>query len=183
MSIKCSVFIATSLDGFIARPDGDIDWLHNPTYALPDQSDMGYKAFMAAVDTLVMGRGTFEKVLTFGFWPYEDTPVVVLTSRALDLPDDLQGKVSIESGAPEEIVARLAAEGRKHLYIDGGVTIQRFLRAGLINEMTITQIPILLGDGLPLFGSLGNEKPLLLVEAQSFANGFVQTKYLIPESA
>lgn len=177
MNIKCSAFIASSIDGFIARPDGDIEWLHKPEYAQEDGFDFGYSAFMESVDALVMGRNSFEKVLTFDPWPYEDTPVVVLTSRDLDIPEKLKGKVHLESGKPEEIAERLSLKGYKHLYIDGGVTIQRFLRAGLINEITITQIPVLLGDGISLFGSIGTEIQLKLEQTSGAHNGFVQSKY------
>ena len=175
--MKCSGFIATSVDGFIARPDGDIDWLHRPEYAAKDGGDFGYGTFINAVDALVMGRNTFEKVMTFDPWPYEGTPVVVLTRRPMPIPDALAGKVCVESGPPEEVLARLAARGHEHLYIDGGATIQRFLQAGLIDEITINQVPILLGGGIPLFGSLGTETPLELIESVRYANGFVISQY------
>lgn len=177
MGVKCSVYIATSVDGFIAKPDGDIEWLHRPEYAFSGQGGLSYEDFMATVDTLVMGRHSFEKVLTFGSWPYEGTPVIVLSSRALAVPDYLQGKVRTESGAPAAVVARLSAEGKRHVYVDGGITIQRFLQARLIREITITQIPILLGSGIPLFGSLGSEFPLRLLDTTAYDNGFVQVRY------
>lgn len=175
--MKCSVYIAASVDGFIARSDGDVDWLHKPEYALAEEGGFGYDEFIATVDSIVMGRNSFEKVLTFGNWPYEDTPVVVLSSRVLDLPDHLDGKVRVKSEVPEELVSWLESEGKEHLYIDGGITIQRFLRARLINEITITQIPVLLGGGIPLFGSIGIEVPLRHLETKDFNNGFVQTRY------
>jgi dihydrofolate reductase len=183
VNIKCSVYIAASVDGFIARPDGDIDWLHKPEYASTEQGSFGYDAFIATVDALVMGRHSFEKVLTFASWPYENTPVVVLSSRELAIPDRLHGKVKVESGAPQALVSRLASEGKQHLYIDGGVTIQRFLQARLINEITITQIPLLLGGGIPLFGSIGIEVPLSHLETTSFGNGFIQSRYQVTYAA
>jgi dihydrofolate reductase len=183
MTIKTSVFIAASLDGFIARPDGNIDWLHRPQYATDDGNDWGYGDFIASVDALVMGRHSFEKVLSFPSWPYDGTPVVVLTSRKLVIPDHLQHKAEPMDASPAEIVEQLAAQGKEHLYIDGGITIQRFLRAGLIDEITLTQIPVLLGEGLPLFASIGREIALELVGSRSGDNGFVQSVYRLVYSA
>jgi dihydrofolate reductase len=179
MTIKTSVFIAASLDGFIARPDGDIDWLHRPEYAAHDGDDWGYGNFIASVDALVMGRHSFEKVLSFPSWPYDGTPVVVLTSRKLAIPAHLSDKVEPMSAAPAALVEDLAARGKEHLYIDGGITIQRFLRAGLIDEITLTQIPVLLGDGLPLFAAIGREIVLELIDSRHGDNGFVQSRYLL----
>lgn len=177
MAVTCSVFIATSVDGFIARPDGDIAWLHRPEFAMPGDRGLTYDRFIATVDAIVMGRNTFEKVLTFGFWPYEGTPVVVLSRRGVEVPAALRGKAVVMAGSPQAVVARLAAEGKKHLYIDGGITIQAFLEAGLIDELTITQLPILLGEGIPLFGAAGRETSLQLVESTVFDNGIVQLRY------
>lgn len=179
MSTTCSVYIAASLDGYIAGPDGDISWLENPEYASGGTPGLSYDEFISTVDTIVMGRNTFEKVLTFGFWPYEGTDVFVLTGRELTLPEKLAGKVFHESGPPKEVVARLSEEGKKHLYIDGGITIQRFLNDGLIDELTITIIPVLLGDGIPLFGNTGAKRELQMIETNSSSNGFVQVRYSI----
>lgn len=183
MSITCSVYIAASVDGFIARPDGDIDWLMRPEYATDEMHGLSYEAFISTVDTLVMGRHSFEKVLTFDPWPYEKMPVVVLSSRALAVPAQLQNKVRVMNQDPVSLVSQLAAEGKQHLYIDGGQTIQRFLQAGLLNELTITYIPLLLGEGLPLFGVLGQEISLRLLAATPSPNGFVQVRYAVESSA
>ena len=126
-----------------------------------------------------MGRHSFEKVITFDTWQYEGTPVIVLSSKSVAIPEHLKDKVRIESGKPEDLVSRLAAEGLNRLYIDGGITIQRFLEAQLIHEITITRIPILLGSGIPLFGSTGIEQPLRLIESVSSPNGFVQERYAV----
>ncbi len=182
MTIKCSVYIAASVDGFIAQADGDIEWLHNPEYAAPEVEDFGYQAFMSSVDALVMGRASFEKVLSFPIWPYGDKQVIVLSSRPLAVPEPLRPTVQSDGGPPEQVVARLAAAGKQHLYIDGGITIQRFLQAGLINEMTITRIPILLGDGIPLFGAIGSERPLRHITSTPFSNGFLQSTYQVKSS-
>ena len=172
---SASVFIATSLDGFIARPDGALDWL--PVDCEPH----GYDEFMATVDAIVIGRKTFETLLTFAAWPYGKKQVVVLTSRPskLEIPD---GAVcDAMSGSPQDVVARLAERGMKHLYIDGGVTIQGFLGAGLIQRLILTRIPVLLGSGIPLFGSLSRDIRLKHVATRTYPSGLVQSEYLIVE--
>lgn len=176
---RCSVFIATSLDGFISRPDGSIDWLNEANATVPPGEDCGYGAFFSSVDALVMGRHTFEQVLHFDPWPYANKSVIVLTTRSLTLPEHLQSTVSISSEAPRTLVERLGREGKQHLYIDGGKTIQAFLAEGLIDQLTITVIPILLGAGRPLFGETGRTQKLHLVEAKAFEFGFLQSTYLI----
>ena len=175
--MKCSVFIAASLDGFIARPNGDLDWLPGAESDIPDE-DHGYDEFMKDIDVLIMGRGTFEKVLTFGGWHYRK-PVMVLSSRVIEIPPELPKSVEAMSGSPTEIVARLDARGLKHAYIDGGVTITRFLEAGLIQQMIITRIPVLIGRGIPLFGRLPRDVRLQHVGPRSFATGLVQSSYMV----
>jgi dihydrofolate reductase len=179
MSVKCFVYIATSLDGFIAKPDGDIEWLHNAEYGPMDDGGLSYEQFISGIDAIVMGRNTFDKVLEFDPWPYEGTTVVVLTNRPFDIPGELQEKVITASGEPEHVIQELARKGFRNLYIDGGLTIQRFLAAGLIDEITITQIPIILGDGIPLFGKLDKEIPLKLIDSTTYKNGFVQFRYTV----
>ncbi|HMQ51840.1 MAG TPA: dihydrofolate reductase family protein [Anaerolineae bacterium] len=175
--MKASVYIATSLDGFIARPDGAIDWLPVGE-SEPGVEDYGYREFMDSVDYLVMGRGTFEVVLSFGGeWPYGEKRLVVLSSRPVEIPDRLAGTVEWLSGSPQAVVDRLAERGAQHLYVDGGKTIQGFLAAGLIQHLTITRIPILIGEGLPLFGPVPHDIKLNHIETRSFANGLVQSRY------
>jgi dihydrofolate reductase len=174
MTLKISVYIATSLDGFIARTNGDIDWLPGGE----DAEDYGYADFMSAMDHVVMGRNTFEKVLSLGGWHYEKK-VIVLTSRTLTLAPELTDKAEALHLPPRELVRVLEQRGSRHIYLDGGVTIQRFLREGLVDEMTITTIPILIGEGLPLFGALEKDVKLELLKSQSFKNGFVQNKYKV----
>lgn len=179
-STKTSVFIATSLDGFIARPDGSLDWLDKANAVAPKGEDCGYKIFMDSIDALVMGRNSFEKILSFNCpWPYSEKHVVVLSSKELAIPDDLKNSVSQASGSPEAIVAKLANKGLKHLYIDGGATIQKFLAAGLIDRITVTLVPVLIGEGLSLFGSLPKDVSLTLVNTQAFDFGFVQLTYKV----
>lgn len=179
MSVRASVFVATSLDGYIARLDGSIDWLVQANAAVPNGEDCGYKAFMETVDALVMGRNTFEQVLTFGEWPYGDKKVVVLTRKGVAVPEALRQTVSTSSEAPVSLAERLSSAGLQHLYIDGGQTIQSFLRGGLIDELTITAIPILLGEGKPLFGSVRQDVHLAHVSTHAYPFGFVQSKYRV----
>ena len=177
MMIKCSVFIATSLDGFISRTDGSIDWLNKASSLVPKGEDLGYQQFISSVDGIVMGRNTFEQVLSFGDWPYGTIPVLVL-SRQLDLfPENMPPDVSLTDENPAALIHRLSKEGLNHLYIDGGLTVQSFVAAGLIDEITITIIPTLLGDGKPLFGPLPEDMEFELVESKAFEFGFVQNKY------
>ena len=150
--MTASVFVGTSLDGFIARPNGDLDFL-----PADGGESHGYEEFIATVDAIVIGRNTFETVLTLGPWPYGDKRVVVLSSRPIDLSVTRGGVVEQMSGPPEQIVSQLAASGARHLYVDGGITIQRFLRAGLIQSLTVTRVPVLIGEGIPLFGSLPHD--------------------------
>jgi dihydrofolate reductase len=175
MTVKKLVYIACSLDGFIARKNGSLDWL---PMGEEGGEDYGYTGFMSTIDHVVMGRNTFDKVLTFGAWHY-DKKVIVLTSRALILPSELADKVEVLNLPPRQLVNELANRGAKHVYIDGGVTIQRFLRDTLVDEMTITTIPVLLGEGLPLFGTLNKDVKLELLTSESFKNGFVQNKYRV----
>jgi dihydrofolate reductase len=170
-----TVFIGTSVDGFIARANGDLDWLPD------DGEDHGYSDFMATVDAIVFGRKTFETVLGFGAWPYGDKRVVVLSHRPIDLSVVVGGVVEQMSGSPAEIVAQLAATGAHHLYVDGGITIQEFLRAGQVQRLIITRVPVLIGDGIPLFGSLPHDIRLRHVMTRPYQNGLVQTEYAIGE--
>ncbi len=175
---ECHVFIASSLDGFIARPDGDIRWLtDHPTSA---GEDFGYAAFVAGIDALVMGSGSFAKVKDFPQWPYPK-PVLVLSHRLgdIDIPEPIRGRVQIGALSPQAALASLADRGVRRVYVDGGRVIQSFLRDGLIRSITLTHIPILLGEGLPLFGPIGRDIPLSLVEVRHWASGFVQTTYRI----
>ncbi|MEO0738469.1 MAG: dihydrofolate reductase family protein [Cyanobacteria bacterium J06649_12] len=181
MNPKVSVFIATSLDGYIARSNGDIDWLDAANATVPKGEDCGYGALMQSVDALVMGRNSYEKVRSFGFWPYGDTPVVVMSSNPISFPNDLPKTIQHSSEHPRELCKRLSHHGIGHIYVDGGNTIQRFLAAGLVDELTITVIPVLLGSGIPLFGALNSDLSLTCVGTKTYEFGFVQLKYTIPK--
>lgn len=172
--MNATIYVARSLDGFIARKDGAVDWLDGY------DEDHGFAAFMNTVDVLVMGRHTYETVLSFDVgWPYGDKPVVVLSSRTVAIADEIAATVSSMSGRPESIVAALADQGASHLYVDGGNTAQRFLSAGLITQIIITTVPVLLGSGIPLFGAFDADVRLRHEETKAFADGLVQTRYSV----
>jgi dihydrofolate reductase len=182
MTIRASVYVAASLDGYIARPDGSVDWLNETQALVPEGEDLGFGAFMDTVDALVMGRKTFEQVLSFGVWPYGQTPVVVLSHNPLQIPPDRVDTVSQASGPPRAILQRLAAQGVQHVYVDGGTTIQGFLAESLIDQITITTIPVILGDGIPLFDRL--EGDINLTHVRTVADfGLVQTTYRVEKDA
>jgi dihydrofolate reductase len=172
--MTASVFVGTSVDGFIARLNGDLDFLPEG-----GGEPHGYNEFIASVDAIVIGRKTFEKVLSFEAWPYGDKRVVILSSRPLDLSVVVGGIVEQMAGTPAEIVSQLAARGVLHLYIDGGITIQRFLRAGMIQRLIITRVPVLIGEGVPLFGTLPRDIRLRHVATRHYASGLVQSEYQV----
>lgn len=169
--MKASVFVGTSLDGFIARANGDLDFLP-PGGGEPH----GYDEFMATVDALVIGRKTFETVLGMDPWPYGQKPVFVLSTQTL-APAPAGAVVEHMSGDPGEIISRLEARGIAHIYVDGGITIQRFLSAGLIQRLVVTRVPVLIGDGRPLFGALPGDIQLRHVATRHYASGLVQSEY------
>jgi dihydrofolate reductase len=171
-----SVFIGTSLDGFIARPNGSFDFLP-PSGGEPH----GYDEFIASVDAIVIGRKTFETVLTLEPWPYGKKRVVVLSSHPIDLSAVRGGVVEQMAGPPAQIVSQLAASGARHLYVDGGITIQGFLRAGLIQRLIITRVPVLIGDGIPLFGTLPRDIPLRHVATRQYPSGLVSSEYRVAD--
>lgn len=173
---SAEVFIATSLDGFIARPDGDIRWLTG--LPVPEGEDFGYGAFMAGIGALVMGRATFQTALGFPEWPY-GVPVTVMsrTPEAVAVPETLRDRVRVSAGTPQAVLAALGVEGAGRVYVDGGQVIRAFLRERLIRRMVLTRVPVLLGEGLPLFGHGAGDIAAELVEARSWANGFVQAIY------
>jgi len=175
--VRTAVFIATSIDGYIARKDGGLDWLPTPD----GNEDYGYHAFFNSVDALIMGRKTYDTVRTFTEWPYADKKVIVL-SRQASLNPALPENAELLSMNPAELLEHLTERGMKKVYIDGGQTIQSFLRAGLIDEMIITQIPILLGRGISLFGDMEKELRCKLLGSQAYASGLVQNHYGIVQS-
>jgi dihydrofolate reductase len=172
LTMTVSVFIGTSLDGFIARPNGSFDFLPEG-----GGEPHGYNEFIATIDALVIGRKTFDTVLAFPEWPYGKKRVVVLSSRPIDFSTVRGGIVEQLGGPPAEIVSKLAATGARHLYVDGGITIQNFLRAGLVDRITITRVPVLIGEGIPLFGTLQHDVHLRHVATQQYPSGLVKSEY------
>ena len=172
--MQASVFIATSLDGFIARSDGRLDWLPEG-----GGEPHGYTEFMATVDALVIGRKTFETILSFPQWPYGTKPVVVLSSRPAALQAPAGATCTFMAASPAAVVDHLAARGMGHLYIDGGVTIQRFLNAGLIQRLIVTRVPVVLGTGIPLFGPVAQDLRFTHVATRAYPSGLVQSEYLV----
>lgn len=169
---RTSAFVGVSLDGFLARLDGSIDWL-KPF----EGGEHGYQAFIAEVDSVVLGRATYDFVLSMlaeGLpWPYQGKRCVVMTHRSLHATNEEHAF----EGEPGTLLARLHAEGARHVYVDGGVVIRAFLAAGLLDSLTISVVPSLIGSGRPLFGGVSRELGLTLESVTSFANGIAQLRY------
>lgn len=178
--MKASVYIATTLDGFIARENGELDWLPGSDGEVSidsDTEDYGFNAFLDSIDVLVMGRNTYELAISTGQWPYGNKRVIVLSSTLRNLADGVPNTVELQFGLPDDLYNELKKSGAKHLYIDGGKTIQGFLNSDLIDEITITRVPILIGKGIPLFCALNNDKQMKHIGTHAYKNGFVQSKY------
>ena len=173
--MKISAFIAVSLDVYIAREDGGLDWLPGPEEG--NGEDYGYQKFFDSVDLLVIGRKTFEKVLSFDTWPYGNKRVFVLSHQEVEIPALRRSTVKWSNSSLVELVREFARMGVHNVYVDGGRTIQGFLAAGLLDELTISWIPVLIGKGIPLFGHLEKDFKLNLIENRSYKNGIVQSRY------
>jgi dihydrofolate reductase len=186
---ECVVYIATSLDGFIAKPDGDLGWLDQARAQIPEGNDCGYSEMYGSIDAVVMGRASFEKVLSFNIpWPYADRHVYVLTRgsvSAVTFPEDLKEKVTVvQISGPQELkdfCKRIVDQKKfKRLYIDGGQVIDSFFEIGFVDEMTITVIPVLLGEGIRLFGGKSVALLKLLgVQHFNYGRGLMQMKYKV----
>ncbi|TDW17355.1 dihydrofolate reductase family protein [Kribbella kalugense] len=172
MSFHAAVFIAVSLDGYIARPDGSIDWL---TERGEHAGDTGYDEFMASIDTVVLGRNTYELALDFDAWPYDGKQVEVLSTT---LDPDADERIIVHRTL-EALVETLNDRGARRVYTDGGQVIQTFLRAGLLDELTITTAPVILGTGIPLFGPVTADIPLTHNATRTLKAGFTQSDYTI----
>ena len=173
--MRTTVYVGTSLDGFIARPNGDLDWLDNSENHNREVLD-SYNAFMSKIDAVVIGRGTFEKVLTFPSWPYEKK-VFVLSTSLRQLPDAAREKAAVLSMKPGEVLRYLSNQRFSNIYVDGGKVIQAFLKEDCIDELVITRIPVLLGSGIPLFGDLDKDLRFKHVRTQVYSNGLVRSHY------
>ena len=171
-AVRTSVFVGASVDGFIARPDGRFDFL-------PDTPEPhGYDEFFASVDALLIGRKTFETALGFGGWPYGSKPVYVWSSRVL-ASQPAGAVLERLGGEPHALLEQLAARGARHVYVDGGQTVQTFLRAGLIDRLVVTRVPVLIGAGISIFGTLDRDLRLRHVQTRSFPSGLVQSEYAV----
>lgn len=175
---RAHVFIATSADGFIARPDGGIDWLLKLHGAGPAGEDHGYAAFIADKQALLMGSASFQTALGFHEWPYAGLPVWVASRRGVAVPPALQSKVTVAADAPAALLQRLGDAGVREVYLDGGQLIQAFLREGLVASLTVTTVPVLIGQGRPLWGPLPADLPLTLAASRHWPNGFVQNTWV-----
>jgi dihydrofolate reductase len=183
MYAHCSSFIATSLDGFISRLDGTIDWLDKANAMAPPSEDCGFSAYMSTVDAIVMGRHTFELALSFKNWPYGDTPLYVLSTTLRSLPAKFPSTASLHCCTPSELSALALRHGHRRLYVDGDQAIQGFISSNLMAEITVTVIPVLLGTGRSLFGSLPNSDVWLKhLSSQTYPFGFVQNRYAFAHS-
>ncbi|MCW8328935.1 dihydrofolate reductase family protein [Photobacterium sp. SDRW27] len=170
------VYIATSLDGYIADKAGSIDWLH--AIPNPEGSDLGFGAFIDRIDALIMGRNTLDMVLSFDIdWPYSK-PVFVLSNTMTEVPEGYEDKVFLVKGSLEKVIKQINDQGYQDLYIDGGITIQNFLKQDLIDEMIITTIPVLLGGGAPLFGDLASPLQFKHIKSEKLIDAIVQNQYL-----
>ena len=176
MDIKISVFIAASLDGYIARYNGKLDWLETSSNNNKAE-DYGYDDYYGSIDCIVMGRNTFEKVVAFPTWPYHNKRVIVLSRRWKQIPDQFAELAELYSGKVELLTVDLQNQGVRHVYVDGGITIQSFIQAELLSEITVTTVPIILGKGLPLFANTRGDMKLELIHSRSYDSGFVQAKY------
>jgi len=186
--MKCSAYIATSADGYIATPDGGVDWLHTAGNLEADMGseDMGFKSFIDSVDCMIMGRKCMDIISSFNLppeqWPYGDVRIVVLSNTIKEPPDNLKDKVEMYSGDIYELIKNLESQGCHHAYIDGGTAITSFINLKLINEMIITKAPILLGAGIPLFGELNQMFKLTTSKAVVFPNDFIQISQTVDYS-
>ena len=173
----CTAFYAASLDGFIAREDGSLDWLDAANAAAGPGSDLGFADLLRSVDGLVMGRLTFEQVAGFAPWPYGALPLHVVTRRGVVVPEPLRDRVTQSGESPAELVARLGREGRRHLYLDGGQLLAAAFQADLIDRLVVTLIPVMLGSGRRAMGPLSGDRAWQLISTEADPRGFVQLRY------
>ncbi len=174
--MKVSAFVAVTLDGFIARENGDLDWI--PEFE-DTSEDFGFHHFLESVDVLVMGRKTYEFVLSSHQWVYGKKKVVVMSHSLKTIDPALPPSVEITALPPDKLYQELKKSGMTHIYVDGGRTIRGFLNAGLLSELILTEIPVLIGDGIPLFGKIERDIRVRHIETISYKNGFVQKRYAV----
>jgi dihydrofolate reductase len=169
------VYIATSLDGYIAKKDGNLDWLTKVPN--PDDSDFGFSEFIKRIDCIIMGRKTFEVIVGFDDWIYTK-PVFVLSNILKEIPTGYENKVEILNGELKNILKLLNERNFNNMYIDGGKTIQSFLKENLIDEIIITRIPVILGNGISLFAEMDLEINFEHIETEIYNNSLVKSRYI-----
>lgn len=167
---KVSIYIATSIDGYIARKDNSLDWLE---YGHQGDEDYGFKEFMNSIDALILGRNTYEVVSAFEEWPYSGKRVIVLSNTL----KEVRKEAELFCGQLTDLVSMLHSESIKHVWVDGGITVSKFLDAGLVDDITISVIAMILGSGIPLFSTMSREHKCHLISTQSYPSGLVQLKY------
>ncbi len=177
--VKVSVFIGTSLDGYISRSDGSIDWLEKANEKVTSGDDFGFSSFLNSIDMLIMGRKTFEHVLTFENWLYKDKKIIVMSTKQIEIPRNMMETVTVTKESPNQLIERLSDETIKHIYVDGGMVIHSFLASGLVNEIIVTIVPILIGNGKSFSGILPMDISLQHLKSTTFESGFVQIHYRV----
>ncbi len=177
--VKVSVFVGTSLDGYISRRDGRIDWLEKANRKVTTGEDFGLNSLLNSIDLLIMGSKTFEQVQTFEDWLYKDTKIIVMSSRDLEIPSKLMETVTVTKESPSQLIERLSTESINHVYVDGGMLIHSFLVSGLVNEITVTIVPIIIGSGKSFSGILPMDISLQHLKSTTFESGFVQIQYRV----
>lgn len=178
MDIHFSAFVATSVDGYMARPNGKLDWLKH-TVSGDENEDYGYRDFMSRMNCVVMGRKSFDRVARFTEWPYKSKQVIVLSRTLKTVPKDFVDKINLYNGPLELLAVELQYHHVRQVCVEGGEAIQSFFTADLMNNITITHIPILLGRGISLFGDLADDIKLKMIDSKSFVSGFVQSSYQV----
>ncbi|WP_152447688.1 dihydrofolate reductase family protein [Vibrio owensii] len=174
--MKVVAYMAQSLDGYIAGVNGELDWLDE--IENPDKNDFGFADFMLSIDALLMGKNTYQKVASFGFWPYEKT-VYIASNSLLHIDSELADKAQLLTGDLPEMLLKLKSEGIKKVYIDGGMLIQNAIDLSVLNEITVTTIPVILGNGISLFGTSNKKTKLKFESSEVLLNQLVKTKYSV----
>jgi dihydrofolate reductase len=180
--VKVSVFVATSIDGFIARKDGALDWLDKASKGVQKSEDCGFNAFLSSVDAMIMGRKTFEFVRDSGQWPYRGKKLIILSSGTTSVPESLKDDVTISHEKPKPLLKRLSQDGIQHVYVDGGKTINGFLNEQLIDEIIITVMPVSIGQGIALFDHSNGDIELTLRSSKTYTGGIVQLHYTVAKA-
>ena len=171
------VYIATTLEGYITRPEGELDWLIDPDF-VDEGEDYGFTKLLDSVSCVVMGRHTFESLMNAHEWPCGNKRLVVMTQSMSELPEHTPETVELFAGEPAELVNKLALEGESKVFLDGGQLIRSFNAKGLVDRLILTRVPVLIGSGVPLFGALKTDIKWKHIRTQSYKSGLVQSEYI-----